>query len=34
MGKRVAPYHIKISHDIHDDLDVKICEYILRENKF
>ena len=34
MGKQVAPYQIKISHDIHDDLDIKICEYILRENKF
>ena len=34
MGKKVAPYLVKISHDIHDSIDFKICEYILRKNVF
>jgi len=33
MGKRVLPYIIKSSHDIHKKIDIHICEQILKDEK-
>ena len=33
MGKKVVPYLVKHSHDIHQEMDLVLCEYILKNLK-